>query len=493
MNPARARKNDLLAALPPEWPADPMPDIQWRVAASRQTVVVLDDDPTGTQTTHNVPVLTEWSVESLRRELAAGCPCFFILTNSRSLPSQSARELNLEIGRALKTATAEAGRRIAVVSRSDSTLRGHFPAETDALNEMLGPFDGVLLVPFFETGGRHTIHDVHYLAEGDWLTPVAETQFAQDVTFGYRNSNLRAWVEEKTDGRVAAGEVASISVGTIREGPDRVRDSLMRLDNGRVCVVNAATGRDLHVFVLGLLEAEVSGKRFLYRAAASFAVARAGIAPRPVLARKDLSLDASSPPAREGWVSRGGLVIVGSHVPTSTAQLRYLLARGVTTNVEVIVPAVLSGDGRIVEIERTVRAVNDALRANRDTVLYTSRELVTGSDPVESLSLCRRVSDALVEMLEGVTMRPRFVVAKGGITSSDVLTRALGVRRAVVLGQILPGVPVWRLGDESRWPGMTYVSFPGNLGGPEALCDAVQKLRGSRGAGFPRNTQTTRK
>jgi uncharacterized protein YgbK (DUF1537 family) len=476
--PSRLLKREVFASLPSEWPHDPMPEIQRLLAASRTKVVVLDDDPTGTQTVHNVPVLTEWSVESLRRELGTDDHCFYILTNSRSLPPEAARELNLEIARALKTASGMADRRIAPVSRSDSTLRGHFPLETDALNEVLGPFDGVLLVPFFETGGRHTIDDVHYLAEGEWLTPVAETQFARDVTFGYRNSNLGAWVEEKAGGRIRADEVSSVSIETIRcGGPEKVSQELMPLNGSRVCVVNIASGRDLLVFVLGLLRAEAMGKRFLYRTAASFAAGRAGIAPRPLLTAAELlSNDAINPQPSAINFSRGGLVVVGSYVPKSSEQLQRLLADHRTVNVETNVRAVLSNDSRAAEIARATHAVNEALQRDQDTVLYTSRQLVTGPDPVESLSICRRVSESLMQILDGVAVRPRFIVAKGGITSSDVATKPLRVRRAMVLGQILDGIPLWRLGDESRWPGMIYVSFPGNLGGPEALKDVVDAL-----------------
>ena len=68
------------------------------------------------------------------------------------------------------------------------------------------------------------------------------------------------------------------------------------------------------------------------------------------------------------------------------------------------------------------------------------------------------------------------MIAKGGITSSDVATRGLGVKRALVRGQLLPGVPVWRLGAEARFPGIDYVVFPGNVGSDTALADAVQQL-----------------
>src|SRR5882724_5070045 len=200
---ARIAKSALLASLPPEWPEDLMPAIREAVIASRRKVVVLDDDPTGTQTVYGIPVLTDWSVESLRAEFANELLAFFILTNSRSLAAVEAKQLNREIARNIAIAARDAGqaasaspemgrrdacRTFVVVSRSDSTLRGHFPAEIEALSEILGPFDGVLLAPFFETGGRHTIDDVHYLAEGESLTPVSQTQFARDVTFGYLSS-----------------------------------------------------------------------------------------------------------------------------------------------------------------------------------------------------------------------------------------------------------------------------------------------------------------
>jgi uncharacterized protein YgbK (DUF1537 family) len=483
--PEQIPKDVLFAALPPEWPHDPMPEIRRLITASRAKVVVLDDDPTGTQTVHNVPVLTEWSVESLRRELGSDGHCFFILTNSRSLPPDQARTVNCLIARNLLEAAS--GKPFVVVSRSDSTLRGHFPLETDALSEVLGPFDGVLLVPFFDTGGRHTINDVHYLAEGEWLTPVSQTQFARDVTFGYRNSNLRAWVEEKSNRRIRAENVASISIEMIRQGgPEQVCQSLMGLHRGRTCIVNVSTGRDLLVYVRGLLEAEAAGKRFIYRTAASFAAARIGIAPRPLLTAVELFTERGSSINHQPSTistSDGGLVVVGSYVPTSSEQLRELLASGRTVNVELNVRAVLASEASSRELARASAAVNAALAAGRDTVLYTSRELVTGCDAADSLAICRGVSGALMEVLNRIVVRPRFVVAKGGITSSDVATGPLRVKRAMVLGQILAGVPLWRMGAEGRWPGLIYVSFPGNLGGATALRDVVEKLSWNREIG----------
>ena len=75
-----------------------------------------------------------------------------------------------------------------------------------------------------------------------------------------------------------------------------------------------------------------------------------------------------------------------------------------------------------------------------------------------------------------MTVTPAFVIAKGGITSSDVGTKALAVKRANVLGQIRPGIPVWQTGEESKFPQTPYVIFPGNVGENTTLREAVEVL-----------------
>ncbi len=460
------KKNNTLAALPAEWPAALRDEIRAAVAQSDRVLVVLDDDPTGTQTVYDLPVLTSWDVDSLVGEMASGS-IFYILTNSRSLPAAAAAALNAEIGRNLLAASRYAGRDLAVVSRSDSTLRGHFPGEVAALADALSmPFDGWLIVPFFGEGGRYTIDDIHWVAEGEQLIPAGQTPYARDAAFGYTQSDLKAWVAEKSDGRIPAESVASLSLDEIRQGgPDRVRERLMALSNGQVCVVNAASYRDLEVVVLGLLAAEAAGKRFLYRTAASFVQVRAGLMARPLLGAADLHLTGAG----------GGLIVVGSYVPKTTAQLSALLTQGGITALEIDVRALLD-DRRAETLQRTVEAANRALAAGQTALVYTSRDYLGAAGGAADLSIGQQISDGLIEIVRSLETRPRYLVAKGGITSSDVATKGLGVRRAMVLGQIYPGVPVWRTGAESRYPGLPYVVFPGNVGGDDALVEVVNRL-----------------
>jgi uncharacterized protein YgbK (DUF1537 family) len=454
-----------------------LPAIRARLSGSGRKVIVLDDDPTGTQTVHGVSVVTEWTVQAIRDVLAGTDPveaaAAFVLTNSRSLGEPEARALNRSIGRNLVEASRQAGRGFLVVSRSDSTLRGHYPAEVEELAAALGgAFDGTLIVPFFEAGGRLTVGDVHYVLEGETLVPAGRTAFARDPAFGYASSNLREWVEEKTSGRVPADRVRTLSIEDIREGgPDGVAALLAGLGDGSVCAVNAACRRDAEVVALAALEAEGEGRRFLYRTAASFAAAVAGVGPRPLLARDELDLP-----------ERGGaLVVFGSHVPRSTEQLLHLLRDRDVDSAELRVCEVLDDEARAPAVAAAAASADEALARDRDFVVYTSREPVRADAGArrggrDSLGVGRRVSDALVSVVRAVRARPRYVLAKGGVTSSDVATAALDVRRATVLGQVSPGVPVWRLGPEARFPGMAYVVFPGNVGGEAAVTEIVDRL-----------------
>lgn len=424
-------------------------------------LVILDDDPTGTQTVRGIPILTEWGDSALRAEFESKSPAFFILTNTRAMEAEGAARVNTEVARALKGAAG--GSPFTVMSRSDSTLRGHFPLETEVLDRELGPFDGILLIPYFEAGGRVTMDDVHYVREGDELIPAGETPFARDAAFGFTSSNLRDYVEEKTGGRILRSEVVSIPAGI---SEDEIAGVLTGMVGSTYGIVNVANPGELAVFRDGLALAEAGGKRFLFRTAAELVRAWLRQEVSGLLDRKELGIAAGA-----------GLVIAGSYVPKTTAQLGALCGSGLVEVVELEVPALLA-DSRDGEIRRVCDVMNRLLAAGRDTLVMTSRELVSSADPRESLRIGNAVSRALVEIVSGLECAPAWILAKGGITSSDVATASLGIRRAVVMGQLLPGVPVWKTGVESRFPGIPYIVFPGNVGGEGSLVEAVSRCRG---------------
>lgn len=460
-------KTAAFAALPPLWPDDLL--AANRAASAVRTLVVLDDDPTGTQTVRDIPVVTTWDAPTLTAELSAAPACFYILTNSRSLSAADSRALHLELAANLRSASASSGRAFVVASRSDSTLRGYYPLETDTITAVLGPFDATFLSPYFEAGGRYTLDDTHYVAEGDALVPAAATPFARDTAFGYRSSHLPAWVEEKTAGRIPAAAVATLSLELIRRGgPTGVAEKIRSLPQGSVCVVNACAPRDIEVFAAATLAAEATGSRFLYRTAAGFVAARLGQSPQHALL---------APAAFSVPTTCGGLTLVGSYVPKTATQLQSLMALDGIQAIELSVNVLLDPARRTATLATAIAAMNTALAAGRDTVVYTSRQLLTTADAAASLAIGRSVSEALISVVQGLVATPRYLIAKGGITSSDTATRGLGVRRALVLGQALPGVPVWQLGAEAKFPGLGYVVFPGNVGSDSALADLVARLR----------------
>jgi uncharacterized protein YgbK (DUF1537 family) len=460
------------------------PDVPAHIVAaltenSDRVLVVLDDDPTGTQSVADLPVLMNWSPSSMEWALRQGKPAVYVMTNSRSLASEDAEERNRQVARSAFAAAATVGVNVDFVSRSDSTLRGHFPLETDVLAEEIfshtgSQVDGVIIVPAFGDAGRITVKSVHYAgSQADGYTPAGETEFAQDATFGYRSSDLRDWVQEKTAGRVVAADVASIDLATLRTNHEETVAVLRGLSKAQPAVVDIVEENDLRLLALALAEAERAGSRLLYRVGPPFVRALIGQEPRPPLEADDISA------IRRGGLAEhavGGLIVVGSHVAMTTKQLEGLVERTSPVELEIDVATVI-GDRPGNHLSELAEQAVAAL-ATGNVVVRTSRSLVTGTDAGDSLALSRRVSTSVVEVVRRILAgyAPRFVVAKGGITSSDVASRGLEIERAVVRGPMLPGiVSLWEPMDGPA-RGIPYIVFAGNVGGPSSLADVVDKL-----------------
>lgn len=467
------KAEEVFSTLPAETSADFLPLIRDQFLRSRKTIVVLDDDPTGTQTCYDVVVLTSWEKSLVVAELLKNPAILFILTNSRSLGRPDAVKLAQEIGANLLEAQKESGREIVIISRSDSTLRGHFPAEVDAIASALNMQDAVrILIPAFIEGGRFTINDVHYIRERDQLIPVADTPFAKDAVFGYKNSNLKEWVAEKTNGEVAARNVVSITLEDIRKGGvPGVVTKLNTCAAGGVCIVNACSHKDLEVIVSGLLEAEQSGQRFVYRTSATFVPLRAGLPAGRLLDKIDTIASVN-----------GSLTIVGSYVPKTTRQLENLLQDKIhfAIAIEIIVSRILQDDEVDIYRRDIVMRIDKEIAQGRDVVIFTSRDLAKGENAAANLRINSAVSSFLVSIVKDLITRPAFIIAKGGITSSDIATKGLGAKKALVLGQVIPGVPVWKLDESSKYPGLVYTVFPGNVGDDHAMVAVNRKLKTQR-------------
>jgi uncharacterized protein YgbK (DUF1537 family) len=468
-------RDDLLRGAPPPVSLTAADVCRARSGRARP-LVVLDDDPTGTQSVADLPVLNSWTITDLEWALTTGAAAaVYVMTNSRSLDPREAAERTRDVVRAALAASEALGIEVDFVSRSDSTLRGHFPLEPDVIiAELMArgrSVDATVIVPAFGDAGRITVNAIHYAGSvSGGYVPVGETEFASDATFGYQSSDLRQWVEEKSSGRIAAGDVAVIGLSDIRSGPGSVAAKLLPLAERRCVVVDIVEETDLRSLALGLLQAEQAGKRFVFRVGPPFVRAMIGQEVRAPLTADDVA------GFRRAQSPAGGLIVVGSHVDLTTRQLNALRARRGPREFEIEVAKVL-GDDREAHVAAIVAQVADAL-ANGNVVVRTSRALVRGSDGADSLRIARAVSDAVVEVVRRVLdlAPPRFVIAKGGITSSDVACRGLEIGRAMVRGPMLPGiVSLW---EPISGPacGIPYVVFAGNVGGEESLAEVADTL-----------------
>jgi uncharacterized protein YgbK (DUF1537 family) len=470
---------DVFAAAPaPHLVADARARIRAGNAAAARRIAVLDDDPTGSQTVHHVTVVTVLDPAEYAVGLAEPGATCFVLTNTRSLSEAEAVALNHSAGRALFELGARLGAPVEVISRSDSTLRGHVIAEVraldDARREVTGRgYDGVLLVPAFFEAGRVTAGNVHWARVDEKWLPVGETEFARDASFGYAASDLKDFVAEKSGGAIAPGDVRSLGLDDIRVGgPARVAEILRGVTDGAFVVVNATEYSDLEVVVLGVQDAARSGRAFLYRTGPSFVRALAGLEPQAPLRAGDIWPD--------GRPGGHGLVVVGSHVGLTSRQLAVARSRGDLIEVELDVIAVADEQRRDGHVADAAARVAAAL-ADSDVVLFTSRALARGADPADSLRISRAVSGAVVDVVRAARVaRPAWVIAKGGITSHDVAARGLGIRRAEVLGQMQTGIvsvlrPIEAAPEAVDVP---YVVFAGNVGDETTLANVIDVFRG---------------
>jgi uncharacterized protein YgbK (DUF1537 family) len=432
-------------------------------------VVVLDDDPTGVQTMQNIDILTTWEPDLVSRMLEEQTRILYLLTNSRALDEERAINLTASAVSMLQSAAARKGVRFFPISRSDSTLRGHYPAELRPLAGLLPvPPAGHLIVPAYPEAGRIVLNGCHFVYDHSrqGFIPLTETDFSKDPTFGFSHYRLADWVEEKSKGAWKSSQVLSVPLKMLREGgPAEVAALLMRAEHNVPIVVDTVTDADLLVVAAGVVRAERTGKRFLCRTAASFVRSRLGEAPGGFL---DVRTITSGP----------GLVLVGSYVQRTSEQLTAACAVPNVDSIELCVERLFErseAERHLSELAKTIESSLSA-SAKRTALVFTSRGLVSKRGPLHHVQISAIVSDALSSLPARLSLRPAWVLAKGGITSNDILTKGLKAKRARVLGQVASGVSALRLGSESAFPGMIFIVFPGNVGRPSTLADLVRTL-----------------
>lgn len=401
-------------------------------------LVIFDDDPTGIQTVHGCLLVTDWSEENIERALTDSQPFFYILTNTRALTPADAEETLTSAVEAVVKANEKHGFRLICISRSDSCLRGHFPLETDVMRRVLEKhgikvWQKTPFVPAFIESGRVTIDGTHYMKDGDTLIPVAETEFARDNVFGYKSSVLTEYIREK---------------GADPDAYD---------------IVNAQNYEELYAYSDALFAA-TSGWQgaVVIRSSSSLPRAMSGISDKPLLSSADLGISDSA----------AGCFIVGSHVKKTTQQLESLLAAEGTEGIELPIDRIL--DDAETLMQETLSQMLALSEQGLTPVVFTARKEVRIDDVEKRQQLGQTVSDFLVSIVRRLPYIPAYLVAKGGITSHDILTHGLEVSTARVMGQAVNSVPCIMAQRDGK--NLPYIIFPGNVGNTDSLREVYEKF-----------------
>jgi len=413
-------------------------------------VIVLDDDPTGTQTVADLPIVLSADRETLARAARRRIGPVWVLTNTRAMTEERAR---LTLGQVARDVRSAFGQTAFLVLRGDSTLRGHVLAEIDTLSS---PGSVALFVPAFVEQGRVTIDGIHYATKDGQRVEVASTEYARDPQFSYRSSRLTDWIAERAPGRPAFGMSATILRG---DGARALADLLCDAPDGAVVVPDAETVADLRVIRDGWLKAQRRGRQVVLRCAASLATVVTGAAGRAVTLAP---------------VTGPVLVVCASYSSGATEQLAAMAGRDDMASHEFDLAYAQHPDSS--GYCRTLAsAAADSLARRRVVVLSTPRDV---RPDAMTFAAGEAIMDSVVATVRLLRGRFAALVTKGGITSARVARDALSVPIAYVRGQVLPGIPAWEL-CYPPGSGIGQVIVPGNVGQPSAINQIVNQLTGS--------------
>lgn len=337
-----------------------------------------------------------------------------------------------------------------------SVFRGNVGREFDAMLDELGADFGIA-VAAFPKNGRQTNCGLHYV-HGKLL---AESEFAKDPVHPMKESSLVAVVQGQTGRRAGL-----LALPEVRAGADAVRRGLQQLkaDGIHYAICDAETQDDL------LTIAEAVAEERVLLGSSALAEELPGVWTMP---------DSFEPLAGLDLASRGGtLVVAGSVMPQTRAQIETLQAHGAQVLTLDGVAALTDPDGTVARLSTEAVA---HLEANRTTVVRTENwpEAVEatrkvgaerGMAPVE---VSRHLSGLLARIADGVLHRTasRRLITLGGDTSAAV-TRQLGITETVVLDEIEPGLPATLAPDLP----LLLVLKSGSFGKPEFVQKAIEHL-----------------
>ena len=444
-------------------------------------IIIFDDDPTGSQTVYNCPLLLSWDEESLEKAFNHPSQLIFILANTRSLSSALANKKIKEICSSLKNFFLKHGYSkddYFYISRGDSTLRGHGVLEPATISKELGPFHATFHIPAFFEGGRTTEDGIHYLNG----IPVHMTDYGRDKLFGFSTSHLAKWIEEKSYGKIPLRNILHLEIKQLEmaynneDGFESLLSFLYKLDNNISVIVDAKLPQHLETLARAI-KIICKEKRFLFRTAASFINSLSGLPPNPKTTSDLVSLKSKDVDFRY----KPGLIMVGSHVQLATAQLEILLKEDSCEGLEIPVfkfeEFLILDDCQkfILELESMLLSqIESILDRKKVPVLYTTREEIRFSSDSERMNFGLVIAEFMAILVGKIFKQLGYIISKGGITTQLLLQKGLNLNQVSLKGQILPGLSIVEsISDQNRLP---VITFPGNLGNDQTLLESFRLM-----------------
>ena len=440
--------------------------------------VVIDDDPTGSQTVHDCLLLLKWDFATLVKGFEAESNLFFILANTRSLSENDAKLTIEEICKNLKAVIASEAYEdeIIFISRGDSTLRGHNFLEPIAINNCLGPFDATFHIPAFIEGKRFTINGSHFVDK----IPINQTIFARDKIFGYETSNIKNLLFQKSKFQINLDDIQNLLLSDLEilndEENNIVFKKLKNLKNNKHVIVDVKDYSHLKKFSL-IIKKLTKQKKFLFRTAASFisSISEKKSNPHDEILFSNLRIKNKE----KSFLP--GLVIVGSYVELSTLQLKNLLEISTCMPIELdvfeffrITSSENNQKQRNLFKNEFLSKIRFSFEIGKTPVLFTSRKFMSLDDS-EQFNFYNSLALFIAELVADLKYEIGYLISKGGITTNVILSNGLNADYVYLEGQILTGISVvtYNLKNDQKLP---IVTHPGNIGPKDSLVNIWKVL-----------------
>ena len=437
-------------------------------------IIVIDDDPTGSQTVNDCLLLLRWDYKTLLEGFKSKSKLFFILANTRALSEEDVQKRLKEICNSINYIIKNEGyenEEIIFVSRGDSTLRGHNFLEPNLINTLLGPFDATFHIPAFLEGNRITMFGKHFVEN----IPAHQTVYAKDKIFGYETNNIGELLCMKSHSKLNLCEIKNLIFSDIEKldlkNSNKVFQFLSNLNNNNQVIVVIKNYYHLEKFCSAILKL-IPEKRFLFRTAASFI----STISNSKQIKKGNSYFSNLRRKNDKNEFSPGLFIIGSHIELSTIQLSYLLESQSVKQVELNVTnfynifKLKDNKKQLLQFKKELLSqIKFYLNKKITPIFSTSRKFIVLNDNDNQSTFQYALAIFIAELVKELRNDLSYIISKGGITTNTILSNGLDSNYVYLEGQIFPGISIVTAKLENCEKPLPVITFPGNIGDKDTL------------------------